>query len=480
MSSVSSDIIWSNYAYANTSGSIAEVGVIWNSFLLGPYNSSTNIQTITCNFGLVVNSQGGSSGGAQSTNRQVSVWLNDVQVSNQQDAFNINTYQSTGVISKIRVQLYAQGSVFVALGPERTSNATAQFDYTVNLQNVGTDSDFIFLKSQTQNFLILPPVANITKPRFFKIVGTGKKVWLYSYNGECNIYDTSQTGIYFSNDWACLTLVSDGSQWYVANYYPSNNQSTLPKLSGNGNRTSDSNNTNFASPNVLNVFRSDISTRSSGDNYVFLPSVGGNLSPSICVIAYVGSSTSTRGGGNALILCNQYIDGVFASESSGGNYYIATDAGNTKSTGLILITDNETGWYVAGWMYGPGWQWDTTDGGYWGIDGNSLQQTCITAPNTNRFYTLPTAQVTGARFMIIKTTTITSSGVRYSSYEQTSSSNTPPGVGGNTSTPNLINDSIYRLFYTGNQTKSCIWLMSEQRPGESINRYYPLIGYTPS
>jgi hypothetical protein len=441
---------------------------------------SINTNTLTV-YTSATSSVNGSNPSTPTPNMQI--WLNNVQVyDGATGANNVLPLTISGMPSSIRVTIYIQAGV-------TSQFASTTYDSgTVPINMVSSDFTFAdFTGTSTAKVAVINlPITEIHRPLFFKIKGSinGQKLLVLTQDGT-NIYDFTTPGAFITDNYGCLTIVSDGSQWYVANYYPSNRQGYVFRLNGGGGRPSDSNNTAFVNSNVLNVFRSDTSTRSGGDNYAILPAIGGNLNPAICIIAYVGSNVSSRGFGNALILCDQYIDGVFASSSSGGNYLIVTDGGNTKSTGIILITDNQTGWYIAGWMYGDTWNWTDPDGGYWSINEPNYQQTCIinsgiSTGGTNRFYTLPTNVVSSPRFMIVKTTTVQLTGVRFSSYIQQSTPGTPPGQGGNTSTPNVINDSTYRLYYAGNQTNSCLWLMSQQRAGETINRYYPLIGYTPN
>lgn len=463
--------------YTGPGGIYASVTATFQYFSI---NTNTNTLTVYTSATSSVNGENPST-----PSPTLKVWLSNIQVyDGATGASNILPLIISGMPSSIRVTIYIQAGV-------TSQFASTTYDSgTIPINTMSSDFTFADFTgvSTAKVAVIKSSVTDIHRPLFFKIKGSinGQKLLVLTQDGT-NIYDFTTPGAFITDNYGCLTVVSDGTQWYVANYYPSNRQGYTFRLGGSGNRASDSNNTAFVNSNVLNVFRSDISTRSGGDNYAILPAIGGNLNPAICIVAYVGSNASSRGGGNALILCNQNVDGVFATESSGGNYYIVTDAGNTKSSGIILITDNQTGWYIAGWMYGDTWNWTDPDGGYWPINEPNYQQTCIinskTLPSdtgTNKFYSLPTNVVSSPRFMIIKTTTVQSSGVRFSSYTQQSTPGTPPGQGGNTSTPNVINDSTYRLYYAGNQTNSCLWLMSQQITGETINRYYPLIGYTPN
>lgn len=449
--------IQGNVAYNNTSGSIAQVIVNWNYFYF-----PSDLLSVSCYFTYNVNAQGASAGGEESSNRRVNVWLNDVQVAVDQDTFfSLQTYASATPITKIRVTLSVDGSVWIAAGPARTGTATASIDYTVNIRNINNTTDFAIVSSNGINadgklFLLLPPASNNTiKPLFIKNAGTGKQIWVLT-RGE-NITDLSENGVYFANDWACLTLISSGTSWSIANYYPSNNQSTLV---GTGTAVTDPGKISTASLNVLNIFDSDTGNRPSGDNLVNLPTTS---SPAICCVSYIGAAQ--KQGGNALqfsLLSGTFIDNY---DIASNRPYIITDS-STKSPGIIFINDG-TQWYIVGYYYGVNWSWDSNiEGGYYTLPSSPTQSILITAPSINKFYYTPTTINVNPYFFIIKIGTTSSTGVRFSSYIQ-----------GQTKRDYFNKTSSDRVFYAGNQTNMCLWLFSN---ASTFISWYPLIGYTPN
>jgi hypothetical protein len=481
MASAGPGEIWTNYQYSSSSGSTTQVAVIWNSFSIGVFDTVNNIQPITVSTSLQVNSQGASSGGAQSSSRSVSIWLNGVQVLVGADAFGTAVYNCTGPVTTIRVALSAFGNSFIALGPDRTGGATASFDYTVTINNIATTSDFVLIKNTSTVFLQLPPVAgNISKPIFIKNTGTGRTIRVYTYQTECNITDIGQPMVYFTADYGCLTLVSDGTKWFIANFYPSNNQGYLPISTAT---ITDTDKIALSAKNIVNIFNTDVvpgnpgnTDRQTGDNLVYLP--GSLTEPALCVVAYVGSTSGGgRQSGNALSFVsptsNTNIDGN-PGYTAANRPAILTNVPQA-STGIVFIADvspiglADTTWYIAGYFNSPSWQFNDPDGGYWPIPSVPRQALFIIAPGTNRFYSLPNDSVVPRLFSIIKTQTVINNGVRFSA-------NSGVGVNG----PNKINDTTSRIYYVGNQTNSCIWFMSEQRSGENFLRYYPILAYTPN
>lgn len=484
MTSISGTFIRSAIAYSSQSSSGTQVIVTWRSFTLGSY--SGGIQSVTINTELAVNAQGGSSGGEESQNRSVNIWLNGVQVATNADAFGTTTYTCSGRLSTIRMSLYAEGRSNIASGPTKTPWAAASFsDYTITLQDINVGTDFIFVTPVGGKFVQLPPVAsNVGKLYYFKLISAiassdlgnnqfaNQSIWVNTYNGDSQIVDVSAPAIYIDQNFGCLTLVSDGTRWYVANYYPSYRQGALPTADPTGIT---GNNNGNAVMNAINNFSTDgVTGRGSTNNAVTLPSLSGT--PGICVVIYSGNSSASRGAGNVLICRHLVVNQIDRNPSytaTNQPYILCNES--TKNTGVVFISDG-TYWYIAGWFDGNNWVDNTSsssNGGFWSMGSANYSVDIVSTtihPTTplNVYFTLPTSIIDNpGYFHIVKIPTSVETGnkVRFNTY-----------MNGQTNT-NFINDQQQEIYYQQKQTNSCLWIVGIKVG--TIMRYYPIIGYTP-
>lgn len=480
MTSVSNGEIRAAIAYSNSGGSITQVIVRWRSFTLGTY--SGGIQPVTINSELNVNPQGASDGGAESRNRSVNIWLNGTQVATNADAFGSNIYNCIGRLTTIRVVLSAEGRSNVASGPDKTGFALSFFDYTINLTDINPSSDFIFINPSGGKFVHLPPVSsNPGKLYYFKLksaipgnfIGNnvggngeqyqGQSIWINTYNGDSEIMDVTSRAIYINQNYACLTLFSNGTNWYIANYYPSTNQ---PSLSTSTTNVTNPSKIANAVSNCINIFNSTGSPRNTGDNLVYLPNAS---TPSMCIVAYVGDTGGGgRQNGNALLFSHANNIDENTGYNSSNFPYISTDASNDKSCGCVFIS-NGTYWYIVGRFYGEQWSWNnapSTDGGFWNTLTPATNTINIIPINTFKFYILPLTVISNPGYFIIyKLTGEQNSSVIFYTHEDETSVN------------NVINNNTTKLYYAQSKKNSCIWFIGVN-DGTRM-KYYPIIGYTP-
>lgn len=422
----------------------------------------------------------------------------------------------------------------------RATLVSPAFDqsYTITIEDISPTLDFIAVTRGYNEIspivLRLPPVDSHTRPIFIKLgrnVGSSQNDGVYivtrgdsfiefatrdtevinsvTYNHSSCLFIGGQSSGGAAVNYACITLFSDGSNWYVANYYPMSTSEdgnqyllrgrALPPLGDNRAFTD----VNFNSSayvfdtNIYNV------TRSSSHNVMTLrtPSVS-----SICIVAY-GGSGSPRLKTNSLIIhdirSTSYIDGF-----SPNHPYIHIDAdnggGNAKNSGIILFYD-ATGsgkWYVIGWFYPGLWTFSNLTAAVGDINGYHSIKDVVTPAGEERkicvvpdiagarFYTLPLETATNPQVIIFKAKDIGSGdnrGIRYSTLRVIGFGPAP------TFTPiidsrddNRINtDTISIQYGSGGATNarskySCVWFISQKKSGEDFLRYYPVVGYVPN
>lgn len=323
-----------------------------------------------------------------------------------------------------------------------------------------------------------------------------------TFNHSSSVFIGGQSANGTAVNYPCITLFSDGSNWYVANYYPMNTSASFNQylLAGLSDANPAAAKLATAKVSSVNVFKNDVAARQSGNNMVLLPTP---TSPSICMIVY-GGDQGTRATGNALIIKDtrggSWIDGFLSN-----NPCILTNGddtgGNAKSSGIVLFYDT-TGsgkWYVIGWYYPYQWTWgnSSTAGTYGDIQGYHAMRNLATPAGEERkicvlqdivgarFFTLPTSTAANPQVIIFKAKNITivpgasdhtgdTRGLRYS----TQYSSTPNS--------NRINTNTISIKYGSSDSNhatskySCVWFISEQVTGQSFLRYYPVIAYVPN
>jgi hypothetical protein len=399
--------------------------------------------------------------------------------------------------------------------------------YNINIEEISPTLDFIAVTrgySATSPIVLrLPPVTAHKRPIFIKLgrntTASNDGVWIITrgdsfiefaeretqtfYIGATPVVLNHSGAVFIGGqsangtavNYPCITLFSDGSNWYVANYYPmhtsfGNNQFSLAGSSDNpsGNKL------RTANASGVNIFKNNLTGRDTGNNMVSLPTPA---SSSICMVVY-GGNQGTRKSTNALIIkdirAGSWIDGFSAN-----NPCILVDedndGGNAKSTGIVLFYDT-TGagkWYVIGWYYPTIWTFGNVEGsgpgaygaiaGFWPMKdlatpAGEERKICV-VPDIDgaRFFTLPTSTATNPQVIIFKAKNIPTindtRGIRYSTqYFSTTNSN-------------RINSATISIKYgspdSSNATSkySCVWFVSEQVSGEAFLRYYPVVGYVP-
>lgn len=322
------------------------------------------------------------------------------------------------------------------------------------------------------NFVFLPAPATYSGKMFFiKNKGT------IHPNYPNPIHIIAPTGIMIDgqniyrmlDNISCLTLMCDGSKYLIVNYYPSINQ---PIVSRNTNRIysfpQDITKTKkTAILNTINVFNvNDFPERSNLDftNAVNLPNP---TTPAMCIIVYAGDAllSASRNETHPLyLLATNPIDTIVSDP------YIYTD-GNYKSAGIVLITDGAR-WYIAGWMWGSGWNWTDTP----------TRGTVKNIPAFNGF--LVSSQVRTqilyaeaySCLKIIKNTFTTVTTKQY--YSVADANNTAISNVYLNTTNSQSTISSYSMYYSGDNRNSCIWFACHVSGGNTY--YYPVIGYTPN
>ena len=401
---------------------------------------------------------------------------------------------------------------------------------TITIQDISPTLDFIAVTAgfnpNVARVLRLPPVTAHKRPIFIKLgrnAGTSTNdgvniitrgdsfidsvsrdtevVGGTTYNHSGAVFIGGQSANGTAVNYPCITLFSDGSNWYVANYYPMNTSASFNQylLAGLSDANPDPAKLATANASGVNIFKNGVALRQTGNNMVLLPTP---TSPSICMIVY-GGNQGTRASGNALIIKDtrggSWIDGFSANNPC---ILIDGDNGtNAKSSGIVLFYDT-TGsgkWYVIGWYYPYQWTWgnSSTAGTYGDIQGYHAMKDLATpagqerkicvAPDIvgARFYILPTSTATNPQVIIFKAKNINVvpgatdgredvRGLRYSTQNSSTINN------------NRINTNTISIKYGSTDSNhatskySCVWFVSEQVTGESFLRYYPVIAYVPN
>ena len=462
-------------SYNNTSGSICQLVMQFNYFY---YTSSV----LSVNFGLGVNSQGSSGGGGETHNRNVHVYINGTEVTNVagEDLFNKTTnFTYSGTLTSVRVIASAAGTVYIALGPSRTGEATASFDDTFNITSINSATDFVFTDlTQTTTafggkFFMLPSASSYAnRSMIIKNKNTvpsndlgggqfrGQVVYLNTSNGDLINDFPSSLGLCMNDAYACLTLFSNGTAWYIANYYPSSNQPILPQAS-----LPPTYSTANANIDAINFFNTTTAGRSTGTNVLYLPDA--NVA-GLCIVVYSGGSTSgERLGNNPLVMIaanNKTIDSLADSKP-----FIYVD-NSKRSCGAVFVSDG-INWYVVGYYNSFGWDWDSAvTGGNVQLTASSALDIKLTSVNvnaSNSLYSLPIGP--NLPYLMLIKTQPGVSGIRYCTFM--------------TGQPSLqfINETCVGIFYGGNQSNSCVWFVGhiEYSPPNPLVNYYPVLAYTP-
>jgi len=473
-------VVRGNIQYKNTSGSICQLVVQFNYFY---YTSST----LTVNFSVGINSQGSSTGGGESHNKSIRIFINGIEVTNPsgQDIFNTTTtFAYTGQLTTLRVIASASGTVFIAAGPSRTEDVNSSFDDTFNITPINSTTDFVFtdLTQPTTalggKFFQLPSAASYAnKMLFIKAKSAipnndlsggqfrAQCIYLNTINGEL-IKDFNSVGVCMNNNYACLTLFSDGTSWIITNYYPSNNQSILPTIAPPTDRSSLS-----AFSNRIAFYSTDVYGR-TGQNLIRLEQPINGL-PGMTTVIYYGSNANSRDTNNALAFqtyngLTNPVDGITA-----GLPYISCDNAQ-KSTGIVFITDG-VNWYIAGWAPTSGWNWNDSTNGSMFINASYSDRDLINIqPNANGYYRVPTLIPNSQYMLVCKSTTVGSNpGLRYATKDA-----------GNSSSLNTFNTDSKSIYWTQNTTNTCVWFVTYNNNPLNIGNisnisYFPIMLYTP-
>jgi len=435
-----------------------------------------------------------------------------------------NSYTSTGSSQGVIVTSSSIASSIVINGDGGTGvgGMPLAVFYMITIQDISPTLDFIAVtrtySANSPIVLRLPPVTAHKRPIFIKQArnaGTTANDGVFimtrgdsfiefatrdtetiggtTFNHSSSVFIGGQASSGGNVNYACITLFSDGSNWYIANYYPmhtfvSNNQFSLWSVS----ESPTGNNLVTGNASGVNIFKNNLAGRESGSNMVLLPTP---TSSSICMVVY-GGNVGTRESSNPLLIkdmrSGSFIDGF----SSGSPViYSSGDSteGNAKSTGIVLFYDI-TGagkWYVIGWYYPLNWTWGnspTTPSGYGSIQGDATMKDSVTpagqerkvlvTPDLNvaKFYTLPLETASNPQVIIFKARDITGTnlGLRYSTQS------------GGTTNSNRINENTISIKYgptdssSSTSKYSCVWFVSEQVSGQTYLRYYPVIAYVPN
>lgn len=491
MSKVSDVYIYLKGEEGNTDGSKTYVEVTFQRYMLGPYNTSTNTQTVYLYFGLYIQARGASGGGEQSTNTKITFSLNGVRRETDADIYNtLLTYEVSGPLTSITIErLYAEGRSNIALGPAKTAWKSVEFTGgNINLINISNNANFVSVgstKNDTKHLVLPDPTTYIGKSLFIKVKDNIQNyyeddarhlVWIYPYRGGSRIDDSQYlwndySGIVLTISKSCLTLITNGSNWYITGNYTDSLQSTSTVVPAGVKKANASIGINIFSVNTN-------SARESGDNHVVLPT---EVSGQLCIVVYAGNN-SYKGGGNALSFSTTSGNGIDKRWNNTNNFpYIYTDEsgedeGKKKSTGIVFISDG-TYWYVVGW-YRPwcqGWEnrsivssTQLTPSSYINFNYN---------PNTlssDTYYTLPQYDVNkpNSYFYIFKSTNVTGGvGIVLSA--------NPPGISTNppTATTNIFNEGMNITYRgcCGGKGYQYVWVISYVKPGESRLRWYPIL-----
>ena len=406
--------------------------------------------------------QGGSSLNVDSRNYTVTVDGTLLYNNNIQSV----TYQSPVLTSISIINITQSISVH---GNDGIYRASASLNNSYDVSAIASSSDFIFVGTNVGNtkVVLLPDPATCTGKMFIikdkTNAAQSRNIIITPSNGVA-IDNVPTSPVIISANSGCLSLFSNGTGYFIANNYPSNNQSFLQLQNFPTSGVSVN-----ASINAINIFNTtQVNGRYSGVNKVVLPSSTGTIG--ICIIVYSGDNTvGSRLSSNPLIL-QAPSGGSIDCNSTLGPYLYVDDP--KKSCGIVLINDGSNNWYVVGYYNSSGWDWiSTTNGGGTQLSASDKLDIKLINPNANAFYSLPFGPSLPYT-PIIKTQSIQSggSGVRYCTFMQ-----------GQAPVLQFFNNTSPGIFWTGNQTNNCLWIIAASKSGPSnpIVLYYPVIGYTP-
>jgi hypothetical protein len=384
-------------------------------------------------------------------------------------------------------------------------------NYTITIQDISPTVDFIAVTtaySATSPIVLrLPPVTAHQRPIFIKLgrntTASNDGVYIITrgdsfidsvtrntesiggatYNHSSSVFIGGQSADGTSVNYPCITLFSDGSNWYVANYYPMNTSAfqnqhyltttTLPSIGDNA--------ANSYYTNGVNVFSTDTyAARQSSKNVILLqtPSVS-----SLCMIVYKGLN-GFPDSSNPLIIddirSGRFIDGFSANNPY---IYIANSSGYTDTSAIVLFYDNTVTpgkWYVVGWFFSLNCKFVTTK-----IGQTPMADPVVPAAQARRilmmplssssdmFYTLPKQTESHPQVIICKARLIDGS-LSFCTRDgsTTSSSDEFASLIGNDSRSITYDSADVSSSY------SCVWFVSQEGAGFG-SIYYPVIAYIP-
>jgi hypothetical protein len=372
-------------------------------------------------------------------------------------------------VNSIQVIASLQGTVSVSFGGSTlTSQATASINKTITFTDISPTADFVIVNSE--KFIQLPDVTAHNRPIVIKSEGS-PKVWIYSRDGTTNI--DNRRGVYTDSAYGCITVFTNGTQWFIAGWYRSQLPSTTNTVSAAKTVTAVSGVTNIFSTNAS-------SARITGDNAVVLPTP---TTIEMCIIAYTGGTDASLGVVNALQIRHPIgwtIDGYTGANSP----YILCHS-NVTSTGIVLFrntttTANPSGngkWYIIGSYNTSEWTWSTEPGWNPTADVPTNRQRFILFPSISwQYMTLPMFSPHAPQLLVYKVQAV---------YNQANGQDEPVVSGGqigNDPSPmgnNFLNETQRGIIRYSPSEYVCVWFVSEQRSGESFLRYYPIMSYIP-
>jgi hypothetical protein len=458
-------------------------------FTLGAYNSATNSQTIRIAADYL--HVWGPTTTGRSSSSFAKFWINVASPTGTNTGLNVETRTSgnptynespadvytytfpgriTTVAAFVSVATFASGNNLTVVRNVYTGNMT--------IYNSSADFNFIDASPNLSKIIRLPPITSAVtgKLYFYKITGTlTRNAYILTDDGSL-IKDHNIAGVVITNNHGCLTLVSNGTEWYIANYYPSSLQNSLPTTStdvSNANKIANS------TINNINIFNTDANAnrRDGAANMVRLPALNGT--PGICIVVYCGTIDG-RTGGNVLLFTSteaaagteRKIDGPSSSynNTSQKPYIVANET--HKNTGIVFIT-NGTYWYIAGWFNGSNWQTSANPANSGGVTNvqlspllNNYSYFITTTNGGNRYYILPqdNPSLNPPALLIVKARSDATS-MEFNSIQAGSGANV------------VINKDTKNMYFNTTKTNICVWFVRELLSG--VIRYYPIISYTP-
>jgi hypothetical protein len=466
MSQIGGTIV-ADYQYGNSAGAIVQVIAIWNYVHLQGLNNGNSTADIVLSF--QTNRQG-SSAFASAGTRTVRIYVNGTEITTViyieggggAPRFAHNRLAVSGRINSIQVVASITGNGSFG------AQATASINKTITFTDISPTVDFVVVNSE--KFLQLPDVTAHNRPIVIKSEGS-PMVWIYSRDGTTDI--DNRRGVYADSSYACVTVFSNGTKWFIAGWYNTPLPTTVNSVTVAKTVTAVSRRTNIFSTNS-NV------NRRSGHNAVDLPAPAGI---EMCIIAYIGDTNASRDANNALQIrppSGGRIDGYEAFP------YIFCDS-NVKSTGIVLFRNtyieasNPNGndkWYIIGWYNTSEWTWTTGPSGWhYTYDVPTNRQRFILFPSISwQYMTLPMFTPHVPQLLVYKVQAV---------YNQANGQDEPVIIGGqignnpDTMGNNFLNETQRGIIRYAPSEYVCVWFISEQRAGESFIRYYPIMSYIP-